>query len=62
MTEWMTIESAPKDGTRFVAYEDGYGWQECSWDKGHDGDRGGFRNAHHGWSPTHWLNVPEPPK
>lgn len=58
--KWQNINSAPKDGSSFLAYEDGYGVQVCYWDKGHD-ESGGFRNAHHGWRPTHWMYLPDKP-
>jgi len=57
-----SIASAPKDGSRFIAFEKGYGWQTCYWDKNHDGGNGGFRNPRHGWRPTHWVPLPKEPK
>jgi hypothetical protein len=59
--EWMPIESAPKDGSSFWAYEKGYGAHETHWDKDHDSS-GGFRNTHHGWSPTQWMPLPNRPQ
>ena len=58
---WLPISSAPRDGSGFLAYEYGYGIQNCWWDEGHDYG-GGFRNPHHGWSSTHWMPLPPPPK
>lgn len=59
--KWRNIYSAPKDGSTFIAYEEGYGIHECWWDDGHDGGAGGFRSPHHGWSPTHWMFLPDAP-
>ena len=59
--EWYQIESAPKNGERFIAYEPGHGVHECWWDDEHDAS-GGFRNPWHGWAPTLWKPLPLPPK
>ena len=56
--EWQPIETAPKDGTVFLAF----------WDK--DGDtryvcaKRGRRGGPIGLQrpPTHWMPLPEPPK
>lgn len=57
-SDWEPIETAPKDGTYFLGYEEDYGVHKCRWDKNHDGGVGGFRNTRHGWSPTHWQPLP----
>jgi hypothetical protein len=62
MSKWKPIETAPKDWTYILGFQDGYGTQITFWDKDHDGGRGGFRTFRHGWSPTHWMELPEPPK
>lgn len=59
--QWQPIETAPKDGSDFLAYEKGYGINTTWWDSKHDGGSGGFRNPHHGWRPTHWMPLPESP-
>lgn len=58
---WRDIGSAPKDSSSFLAFEKGYGTYKCYWDKDHDGGRGGFRNPHHGWNPSHWMPFPKEP-
>lgn len=65
MSEWRTIESAPKDGTVFLGYRDGR-YRECyrvereeeTWFFG--GTIGAHKNAP--WlRPTHWMPLPEAP-
>lgn len=59
MSEWQTIESAPKDGSQFLAYDSVGFTTVCWWDGGEicaawDGTV--FTDA------THWMPLPEPPK
>ena len=64
MSKWQPIETAPKDGTRFLAYEPRheYRYYECWWEDD-------FRDWS-GWQddfdsepkPTHWMPLPEPPE
>jgi hypothetical protein len=60
---WQPIESAPKDGLRFLGGQRhrvyGWMWSECRW---YPSATGGYYCADDGWSPTHWLPIPEPPK
>jgi len=76
MREWQPIETAPTDGTRFLAYRSG----DDPEDIGvvsiiHRHDPGGaLRNPKHNYEtwvtdfgspstqPTHWMPLPEPPK
>ena len=61
---WQPIETAPRDGTRFLAFERGnadYQIYECWW--GEDfGNWEGWRDA---WDsepePSHWMPLPPPP-
>jgi hypothetical protein len=67
---WQPIDTAPKDGTSFLAFEDGDVYQCCwgpeAWDQSwrplvlnyHGcGCCGGGKIAF-----THWMPLPEPPK
>lgn len=64
---WRTIDSAPKDGTKFLAWWDGKpiitywakrdrfeGWQAPSMMTVNAGDKSA-------WSPTHWMPLPSAP-
>jgi hypothetical protein len=59
---WQPIETAPKDGTWFVAVAFGYHPAIVRWHK--EGDREGWQDDEDGspWSPalwelTHWLDI-----
>jgi hypothetical protein len=70
MTDWRTIETAPKDGTRILVpyprfkaqnntnVPDEYEVQIVYW-KGNGWDLGWWK-LHE--DPTHWQPLPEPPK
>ena len=57
---WQTIETAPKDGTEFLAYWSGskcfslVGWYNDRW---HETETPAEVST-----PTHWMPLPEPPK
>jgi hypothetical protein len=76
MGEWRSIETAPKDGTRFLAFYPAFGGIEVI--RRHD-PGGAARNPKHhfecwvrsgaagdgghlGAEPTHWMPLPEPPQ
>ena len=76
MTEWQTIETAPKDGTRVrLAHEqdkssmkvDGI-FQTIGQFNGRAWELNSFfvipggRYGHMSYSPTHWMPLPLPPK
>lgn len=61
MSKWQPIDTAPKDGTQFLAW-DGVCVENIKWWSGmwvtswcNDADY-----ANHG-APTHWMPLPEPP-
>src|SRR5690606_22522039 len=61
---WMPIESAPKDGTLILAYQESSGGTGVvSWANS-PGDGVWLIDAYGaGWMyPTHWMPLPQPPK
>jgi hypothetical protein len=70
MSEWLPIETAPKDGSAVLGYFPGYdgvsfarrdviamywsGWGGGIWDCASSGH-------HIHQSPTHWMPLPSPP-
>lgn len=63
--DWQPIDSAPKDGTRFLAFRDGIMevvWFKRDWfyegDTGLGSDNWLYPKDH---QPTHWMPLPEPP-
>lgn len=78
MAEWQPIATAPRDGTWFLAYEDG-DMYACSVILNEDGTPADFRLNDDGDpvlgyaaycgqpvvsspEPTHWQPLPEPPQ
>lgn len=68
MAEWLPIETAPRDGTHYLAY-----WPAgLSWSHGTmmetwflaDHYESAYESGEPGApeSPTHWMPLPEPPK
>ena len=67
--KWQPIETAPKDGRRFLAYEksDENCVYECWWEPDYLHDEWGC--AVGGWDddwdlqrdPSHWMPLPAPP-
>ena len=67
---WRPIETAPKDGTRILAYGKGpYGhveWFTSQWDKSqscwvsepNEATEYNYEDCH----PTHWMPLPPPPE
>ncbi|TGR71442.1 DUF551 domain-containing protein [bacterium M00.F.Ca.ET.194.01.1.1] len=57
---WHPIETAPKDGTQFLAFEIG-GYFNCWWhDNGYD-EQYWMDDADSEPSPSHWMPLPPPP-
>lgn len=55
MSEWQPIETAPKDGTWFLAYEADVPMYTAHWDED------GWYDLEWKCRPTHWMPLPEPP-
>jgi len=71
MSDWKTIESAPKDKVLLLVkrgFQPAVGWwTDRGWEYQDEGD---FADDAHwdqwkeqsvGWEPTHWLDIPELP-
>ena len=64
MTEWQPIETAPKDGTRVLAWEYPY-YTVVFWDDDEEEPYTPCWKISYGgdiMDPTHWMPLPEPPK
>jgi len=71
MNEWMPIETAPKDGTEFLAYDSvakkcdvavwGEIWQDFDAVQS-DGEYSPAEDEFQGERITHWMPLPEPPE
>jgi hypothetical protein len=59
MSEWQPIETAPKDGTEFLAFQPGWELDFAWWDQA----RGMWMDRHGDQTvPTHWIPLPPPPE
>lgn len=58
-TQWQPIETAPRDGSNVLVYEDGaitvVFWDEGAWRHPYKGGKTTWPNV------THWQPLPEPP-
>lgn len=75
MSEWQPIETAPRDGTEFIALSpkgvSRCKWADVDWDEHPLGrvykwwinpdDEFWFEDGPHD-APTHWMPLPNPPK
>ncbi len=64
MTEWLPIETAPKDGTKVLLHCDKFVPIVCEW---HGGSWrniwGEFESTWPSkWKPTHWMPLPPSPQ
>jgi hypothetical protein len=69
VSEWQTIESAPKDGTELMLWDlDGFAvlGQYVSFDgKAPSGYHDGWYDSWRGYdelTPSHWMPLPSPPE
>lgn len=66
MSDWQPIETAPKDGSWFLAYSlRGQNGVRMSWGRGYHGDLG-WCSKDYFWHQsthnfTHWMSLPESP-
>lgn len=71
MTEWQPIETAPKDGTRILAWQPEGQWKSrrllrgaraeiVYWHRPANPEHGGFWVP--SFRPTHWMPLPAPPE
>lgn len=64
--QWLPIESAPMDGTKFLAWcvETGRQGPDIAWWQPNTFATkvGGYFKTRYGWIPTHWMPLPEPPQ
>lgn len=63
MSEWQPIETAPKDGTEFAAYDKATGTKHVTWwdiYDWYDPDQHYYSEAP-AFNPTHWMPLPAPP-
>lgn len=60
MSEWQPIETAPKDGTEILVFDDG-AYIVTPWIEGDD-QSGWWDNGFMDPPPTHWMPLPAPPE
>ena len=61
MSDWQSIETAPKDGTMILIYEADIGWiYHSCWCKNSGIEWWGGTGLHQNF--THWMPLPKPPK
>ena len=59
--QWLPIETAPKDGTRFLAYEKrDISHYPCWWNSDFQGWSGWQDDWDSEPKPTHWMPLPTP--
>jgi hypothetical protein len=66
-TGWMSIETAPMDGEKFLGYKDGrmaeaYRVQRNDCEMWHFGNSTAAVKHHPGIKPTHWMPLPAAPE
>lgn len=65
LMQWRDIDTAPKDGSKFLGYVDG-DVRFVAWTKTSHVPLYGFCTVDEGWEsslchPAHWMPLPEPP-
>jgi len=62
MSEWQDISThSKKPFEDILGFEDGYGIQITYFRPESEDYEEGYRTPRHGWSPTHWMPLPNPP-
>lgn len=59
MAEWQPIETAPKDGTKILAFNK---WGEYGVAEWVESQQCWFAGYDDFTAPTHWMPLPEPPE
>ncbi len=69
MTDWQPIETAPRDGTKIIAWRPAVGVADTMYYAEYEGLTGGAWHwaddgdaPHVERQPTHWMPLPPPPK
>jgi hypothetical protein len=69
MTQWQPLDTAPKDGTKFLAFTADFMYgtrfnervQEAKWSGKTPDDRIGHFQSANGQMVLYWMPLPEPP-
>jgi hypothetical protein len=61
--EWQPIETAPRDGTKILAWSYKKGFTVSKWHTPANPEaRGHWNNGAHSYTPNYWRALPDPPK
>ena len=62
MSDWQPIETAPRDGSQFLAWDgvciENIKWRNGMWQTSWAHDEKYSMNG----APTHWMPLPQPPE
>jgi len=63
--KWQPIETAPKDGTRYLIFQPyggGFDIYEACYVGGYESGNVWFSKGRDVYNPTHWMPLPPPPE